>query len=231
MKDLSCHDFHQRRSLSLFGRRSTVDVTGFLATADPLFIFHLFCLCFTHLFSIPQSPVYYLTLCSPHGFCEWLFILYFRSVMVYVDLLLCIFYLLSKVRLITHICCPASDSLLPVPVEERVQQHATMLQRLVTAMDRVLQTMDHLQRGGGFSAPPPAPIQQVPLSTPPSPSPSEIRLALPREYDETAAGCQGFLLQLELYLATVHPPPSGHESVSRLLPLRQSPGVGQRRMV
>uniref|UniRef100_A0A4W5NAP5 Retrotransposon gag domain-containing protein n=1 Tax=Hucho hucho TaxID=62062 RepID=A0A4W5NAP5_9TELE len=38
-----------------------------------------------------------------------------------------------------------------------------------------------------------------------------------REYDGTAAGCQGFLLQLELYLATVHPAPSGCESVSALV--------------
>uniref|UniRef100_A0A8C7VD38 C-type lectin domain-containing protein n=1 Tax=Oncorhynchus mykiss TaxID=8022 RepID=A0A8C7VD38_ONCMY len=37
---------------------SVVDVTGFLATANPLFIFHLFCLCFTHLFSIPQSHLF-----------------------------------------------------------------------------------------------------------------------------------------------------------------------------
>uniref|UniRef100_A0A4W5KZW3 Metal transporter n=1 Tax=Hucho hucho TaxID=62062 RepID=A0A4W5KZW3_9TELE len=39
----------------------------------------------------------------------------------------------------------------------------------------------------------------------------------PREYDGTAAGCKGFLLQLELYLATVHPTPSGEESVSALV--------------
>ena len=42
-------------TLTIFGRH--------LGTADPLFIFNLFCLWFTHLFSIPQSPVHYLTLC------------------------------------------------------------------------------------------------------------------------------------------------------------------------
>ncbi|XP_055774456.1 serine incorporator 4-like [Salvelinus fontinalis] len=44
-----------------------------------------------------------------------------------------------------------------------------------------------------------------------------IQLALPREYDGTAAGCKGFLLQLELYLATVHTTPSGGESVNALV--------------
>nr|XP_014038635.1 unnamed protein product [Salmo salar] len=38
-----------------------------------------------------------------------------------------------------------------------------------------------------------------------------IRLSLPQEYDGEAAGCRGFLLELELYLATVHPAPSGRE--------------------
>ena len=44
-----------------------------------------------------------------------------------------------------------------------------------------------------------------------------IRLALPRDYDGTAAGCKGFLLQLELYLATVHPTPSDGECVKVLV--------------
>jgi hypothetical protein len=35
-----------------------------------------------------------------------------------------------------------------------------------------------------------------------------------RKYDGTAAGCQGFLLQMDLYLATVHPAPSGGETVN-----------------
>ena len=56
--------------------RSAVDVIGFLAIADPLFIFHLFCPCLTHLVSIPQLLVHYLTLCSPMFVClfEWLFV-------------------------------------------------------------------------------------------------------------------------------------------------------------
>ena len=67
---LSCHDFRRSRSLSLFGRRSAVDVTGLLAISDPLFILHMSCLCLTHLVSIPQLPVHYLTLCSPMFVCE-----------------------------------------------------------------------------------------------------------------------------------------------------------------
>uniref|UniRef100_A0A4W5RFE9 Chromo domain-containing protein n=1 Tax=Hucho hucho TaxID=62062 RepID=A0A4W5RFE9_9TELE len=43
-----CHNFRRGRSLSLFGRLSVVNVTRFLAIADPLFIFHLFCLSFFH---------------------------------------------------------------------------------------------------------------------------------------------------------------------------------------
>ncbi|XP_038825461.1 kinesin-like protein KIF6 [Salvelinus namaycush] len=104
-----------------------------------------------------------------------------------------------------------------VGVEERVQQHTAMLQHLGSAMDRILQTMERWERRGVPPASPPAsPVS--PSLTPPSPppSPSEIRLALPREYDGTAAGCQEFLLQLELYLATVHPASSGHESVAAL---------------
>jgi hypothetical protein len=44
-----------------------------------------------------------------------------------------------------------------------------------------------------------------------------MRLSLPREYDRTAAECQGFLLQLDLYLATIHPAPSGRERLSSLV--------------
>ena len=46
---------------------------------------------------------------------------------------------------------------------------------------------------------------------------SALRLVSLREYDGTAAGCKGFLLHLELYLATVRPTPSGEESVSVLV--------------
>ncbi|XP_042180938.1 zinc finger protein 771-like [Oncorhynchus tshawytscha] len=44
-----------------------------------------------------------------------------------------------------------------------------------------------------------------------------LQLTLPREYDGTVVGCQGFLLQLELNLATMRPAPSGEESVSALV--------------
>ena len=57
----------------LVRRRSAFNVTGLLAIADPLLIFHLFCLCFTHLVSIPQLHVHYLTLCFPLGVCACLF--------------------------------------------------------------------------------------------------------------------------------------------------------------
>uniref|UniRef100_A0AAZ3QBZ8 DUF4939 domain-containing protein n=1 Tax=Oncorhynchus tshawytscha TaxID=74940 RepID=A0AAZ3QBZ8_ONCTS len=79
-----------------------------------------------------------------------------------------------------------------------------------------LQTMERWERRGVTPASPPAqPVS--PSFTPPSPGPSGIRLALPREFDGTEAGCQGFLLQLELYLATVYPAPSGRESVAALV--------------
>uniref|UniRef100_A0A4W5PKP0 Retrotransposon gag domain-containing protein n=1 Tax=Hucho hucho TaxID=62062 RepID=A0A4W5PKP0_9TELE len=122
-----------------------------------------------------------------------------------------------------------------VGVEERVQQHAAMLQHLGTAMDRVLQNLDHWERG---VPPAPRPAQpRSPLLTSPSSGSSGIRLALPREYDGTAAGCQGFILQLELYLATVHPAPSGRERVSALVSclsgkaLEWANAVGRRRSV
>nr|XP_023853157.1 EGF domain-specific O-linked N-acetylglucosamine transferase-like [Salvelinus alpinus] len=89
-----------------------------------------------------------------------------------------------------------------------------MLHSLGTAMDRLLQTMDRWERGGlpvnQNPAPTPAPLP-TPPSIPPPVGTSGIRLSLPGAYDGTAAGCQGFLLQLELYLASVHPSPSGHE--------------------
>ncbi|XP_038837240.1 inactive ubiquitin carboxyl-terminal hydrolase 53-like [Salvelinus namaycush] len=46
---------------------------------------------------------------------------------------------------------------------------------------------------------------------------SVLRITPPREYDGAAAGCQGFLLQLDLYLATIRPAPSDEESVSVLV--------------
>jgi hypothetical protein len=64
-------------------------------------------------------------------------------------------------------------------------------------------------------APPPA-QPGSPLRAPPS-GPSGIRLSLPQKYNGTAANCQGFLLQLDLYLATVHPAPLGNERLSTLI--------------
>jgi hypothetical protein len=91
-----------------------------------------------------------------------------------------------------------------------------MLHHLGATMDRILQTMDRWQRNGGPPVPPPA-QPRSPLLAPLSTGPSGIHLVLPREYDGTAAQCQGFLLQLELYLATVHPAPSDRERVSALV--------------
>ena len=78
---------------------------------------------------------------------------------------------------------------------------------------------------------PPYPAPPPPaLPTPPTASGfGALCLALPREYDGMAAGCQGFVLQLELYLATVRPTPSGGERERPcLLSDGLIPGVGQR---
>ncbi|XP_029619786.1 transmembrane protein 150A-like [Salmo trutta] len=101
-------------------------------------------------------------------------------------------------------------------VEERVQKHAVMLHHLGVAMDRVVQTMDCWERQRVPPVPPPA-QQGSPLLTPSAPGSSGICLTLPKEYDGTASHCQGFLLQLDLYLATIHPAPLGHERVSSLV--------------
>ncbi|KAM9491873.1 uncharacterized protein ACWYII_003938 [Salvelinus alpinus] len=58
------------------------------------------------------------------------------------------------------------------------------------------------------------PSQEVPD---PGAGASVLRITPPREYDGAAAGCQGFLLQLDLYLATIRPAPSDEESVSVLV--------------
>ena len=76
--------------------------------------------------------------------------------------------------------------------------------------------MDCWEIQGVLPAPPPA-QPGAPLRAPPSPGPSGICLSLPQEYDGTAANYRGFLLQLDLYQATVHPAPSGHERVSSLV--------------
>ena len=83
-------------------------------------------------------------------------------------------------------------------------------------MDRVVQTMDRWERQEVSPVARPA----QPGLSPPVPSGEDsggMRLSLPREYDGTAAQCQGFLLQLDLYLAIVHPAPSGGERVAALV--------------
>ncbi|KAK6312762.1 hypothetical protein J4Q44_G00161090 [Coregonus suidteri] len=101
-------------------------------------------------------------------------------------------------------------------MEERLQRRESIIQALSTAMERVMNTMDRWERGD-LPTPPPTTLPPITQSTPSPPGPSGIRLSLPRAYDGTPAGCQGFLLQVELYLATIHPAPSGYESVSALI--------------
>ncbi|CDQ78690.1 unnamed protein product [Oncorhynchus mykiss] len=103
---------------------------------------------------------------------------------------------------ITHRIMESAGAGNPVRgVEERVQEHSAMLHHLGAMMDRVVQTMDHWERQE--VSPVPRPAQPgLPLPVPSGTSPSGMRLSLPREYDGTAAQCQGFLLQLDLYLAT-----------------------------
>jgi hypothetical protein len=59
---VSCHDFHRSWCLSLFGRRSEVDITGFLASTNLYLFFHLFCLDYTHLVPITFELFPYSTL-------------------------------------------------------------------------------------------------------------------------------------------------------------------------
>uniref|UniRef100_A0A674C300 CCHC-type domain-containing protein n=1 Tax=Salmo trutta TaxID=8032 RepID=A0A674C300_SALTR len=101
-------------------------------------------------------------------------------------------------------------------MEEQVSQHASRFQRLGTAMDQVLTRLESWERVA--PSPPPGPIHHpAPLPNPTEPSTSGIRIMAPREFDGTAAGCKGFLLQLDLYLATVRPSPSNEERVSVLV--------------
>ena len=79
-------------------------------------------------------------------------------------------------------------------------------------MDQVLVRMERWERSG-LPTPSSATLQPAPPTSPAVSGPSGIRLALPRDYDGTAAGCKGFLLQLDLYLAT----PSGEDSVNILV--------------
>jgi hypothetical protein len=79
-----------------------------------------------------------------------------------------------------------------------------------------MERVDRCERSGLPTSPPapPPPAQPTPLA---ASGTSALRLALLREYDGTAAGCQWFLLKLELYLVTVRMTPSGEESVSVLV--------------
>ncbi|KAM9418955.1 LOW QUALITY PROTEIN: upstream stimulatory factor 2 [Salvelinus alpinus] len=83
-------------------------------------------------------------------------------------------------------------------------------------MDQMMERMDRWERSGLPTSSPAPPIPALPVPATASSS-GALRLTLPREYDGTVAGCQGFLLQLELYLATVRPTPSEEESVSALV--------------
>uniref|UniRef100_A0AAZ3RY11 Chromo domain-containing protein n=1 Tax=Oncorhynchus tshawytscha TaxID=74940 RepID=A0AAZ3RY11_ONCTS len=69
--------------------------------------------------------------------------------------------------------------------------------------------MDRWERQGVSPAPPP-PQPESPVNVFPSPE-SRIHLSLPTGYNGDTAGCQGFLLKLNLYLATASPVPSDRE--------------------
>uniref|UniRef100_A0A8K9UP60 CCHC-type domain-containing protein n=1 Tax=Oncorhynchus mykiss TaxID=8022 RepID=A0A8K9UP60_ONCMY len=83
-------------------------------------------------------------------------------------------------------------------------------------MDQMMERMDCWERSGLPTTPPTLPPATLP-SPPVGSGVRALRITPPREYDGAAAGCQGFLLQLELYLATVRPAPSDEESVSVLV--------------
>ncbi|XP_038866764.1 uncharacterized protein LOC120061209 [Salvelinus namaycush] len=103
----------------------------------------------------------------------------------------------------------------PLPtMEERVLHHTSILHRIGSAMDQMMERMDRWERSGLPTTPPTLPPATLP-SPPAGSGASALRITPPREYD--GAECQGFLLQLELYLATVRPAPSDEESVSVLV--------------
>uniref|UniRef100_A0A8C7GDK7 DUF4939 domain-containing protein n=1 Tax=Oncorhynchus kisutch TaxID=8019 RepID=A0A8C7GDK7_ONCKI len=107
--------------------------------------------------------------------------------------------------------------MVPLPVRVAVVVVAAVLHRIGSAMDQMMERMERWERSG-LPTSTAAPPQTTPPTKPTSPSGSStLRLSPPKEYDGAAAGCQGFLLQLVLTLATVCPTPSGEESVSLLV--------------
>ena len=120
-------------------------------------------------------------------------------------------------RSLHHYMESAGAATTPLPsIEERFLHHTAILHRIRSAMDQMMERMDRWERSGLPTSPPAPPSTTQP--TPPAASgPTALRLAPPREYDRESAECQGFLLPLKLYLATVWPTPLGEESVSVLV--------------
>ena len=84
-------------------------------------------------------------------------------------------------------------------------------------MDQMMERMDRWERNGFPTTTPPT-LLPATLPSPPSGSGSSaLHMTPPRNYDGAATGCQGFLLQLDLYLATVRPAPSEEERVGVLI--------------
>ncbi|XP_029554661.1 pyridine nucleotide-disulfide oxidoreductase domain-containing protein 2 isoform X2 [Salmo trutta] len=109
----------------------------------------------------------------------------------------------------THILKSAGEDTPDMEVEERVQEQAKKLHHLCAAMDRVVQKTD---RETGTSSQrlhqPNRGLYYTPLL---NLNPVESEYPCLRGTMEITAGCRGFLLQLDLYLATVHPVPSDRE--------------------
>ncbi|KAM9568095.1 uncharacterized protein ACWYII_039152 [Salvelinus alpinus] len=103
-----------------------------------------------------------------------------------------------------------------IEVEERVMEQAEEIDSLSAAMDRIVQNMDRWERQGVSPAPPP-PQPGFPLNAFSPPEPNKIHLSLPTGYNGDTASCQGFLLKLNLYLATVFPVPSDREKSCALV--------------
>ena len=104
----------------------------------------------------------------------------------------------------------------PLPTMEERVHHTSILHTIGSAMDQIMERMDRWERSGLPTTPPTLPPATLP-SPPAESGSSALRITPMREYEGAAAGCQGFLLQLDLYLATVQPAPSYKESVSVLV--------------